>query len=747
MARFEHRYRSLQCFYDAVPDWGGLARRVIFAYPATQLLVEELAAIHGDEFDRPRISGCSVSPCDAVGDQSATDPAPTACFRVETRRFLLDYRVVSPMTFADRGLGCLLAALIVLSTVPAATVGLAVTPAQQADPTADDDTESLDPADEIYIRDNGSAVLVYNESDDDGESDTQTDIEYGADISSNLFYFLAGEEIDEETDAEGQASVLLTQSNISGNGQLSFDQPEELSTLSFQAVGETTDQNAASNMSLDATFDSEDAGGNQAFESATTTGNVTATGEEYNANATFDMQFEEPPAGTEPASFSFVLTEDGGDYTLDVERNETLSTYETEDWSTREQAQETLERQYVSTASEFDGNATVSIDRYEFADESRDSARLDIAYTVEYTGIEGPVTEALAENISQSEAVDMDEQRAEELTTRMRNLSIERVAMSYEIDDESASASFEADIDNYDDVVLAAAEFAEASETEEFDGSEFEGLDDLTARVESQQAADLTQQTTWSATVDEPSPGQVSVSAEANYTTENWDDYVTELNSRGVETYNTSYAASAETTADDRINMTASLTVDGDLFEAVSSQVLNASEAEDDETPYVVSFLQADLQRGQVNVSSDDRTVRVEMGAQFSNLSAFRDSLADNGTVPAGLTGVVGRTENGTTTTYVAVDGAVGADAAESDVRALAYVGDETTVHMPGEWDREFPSMDTDRAASFLGVDLVDDSGNGSTVTPTTGGSGPGFGVGVTLVALLGVALLAGRRY
>ena len=55
LEEFENWYRSSQCFYDLAPNWGELARRVIFAYPATELLVEELQTMHGDGFDRPRL--------------------------------------------------------------------------------------------------------------------------------------------------------------------------------------------------------------------------------------------------------------------------------------------------------------------------------------------------------------------------------------------------------------------------------------------------------------------------------------------------------------------------------------------------------------------------------------------------------------------------------------------------------------------------------------------------------------------
>ncbi len=55
LEEFAGWYRSSQCFYDLAPDWADLARRVVFAYPATQLLVEELQTMHDDGFDRPTL--------------------------------------------------------------------------------------------------------------------------------------------------------------------------------------------------------------------------------------------------------------------------------------------------------------------------------------------------------------------------------------------------------------------------------------------------------------------------------------------------------------------------------------------------------------------------------------------------------------------------------------------------------------------------------------------------------------------
>ena len=52
---FEDWYRSTARFIDVAPAWGQLVRRVVFSYPATQLLVTELENIHADGNPTPSL--------------------------------------------------------------------------------------------------------------------------------------------------------------------------------------------------------------------------------------------------------------------------------------------------------------------------------------------------------------------------------------------------------------------------------------------------------------------------------------------------------------------------------------------------------------------------------------------------------------------------------------------------------------------------------------------------------------------
>nr|WP_198662027.1 hypothetical protein [Halorussus litoreus] len=55
LAVFSEWHGSSQRFYDLAPAWGQLTRRVVFAYPATQLLVEELQEMHEHGIREPTL--------------------------------------------------------------------------------------------------------------------------------------------------------------------------------------------------------------------------------------------------------------------------------------------------------------------------------------------------------------------------------------------------------------------------------------------------------------------------------------------------------------------------------------------------------------------------------------------------------------------------------------------------------------------------------------------------------------------
>ena len=55
LAAFEEWKGSRKRFCEIAPQWGLLARRVIWSYPATQLLVEEVQTMHDDGIPSPSL--------------------------------------------------------------------------------------------------------------------------------------------------------------------------------------------------------------------------------------------------------------------------------------------------------------------------------------------------------------------------------------------------------------------------------------------------------------------------------------------------------------------------------------------------------------------------------------------------------------------------------------------------------------------------------------------------------------------
>ena len=55
LATFEDWQRSRKRFADVAPEWGLLTRRVVWAYPATQLIVNELQTMHEDGITSPSL--------------------------------------------------------------------------------------------------------------------------------------------------------------------------------------------------------------------------------------------------------------------------------------------------------------------------------------------------------------------------------------------------------------------------------------------------------------------------------------------------------------------------------------------------------------------------------------------------------------------------------------------------------------------------------------------------------------------
>ncbi|WP_049901788.1 PGF-CTERM sorting domain-containing protein [Halococcus agarilyticus] len=675
------------------------------------------------------------------------------------------------MTARSRSTAVLVTTLVVLSTVVA---GGGIVGAQSdaggangTNATAETGVD-LPPADDVYVEENGDAVLTYEGAADD----TRTN--YGLNVSEGLFHALVATDVEGSNDVAADMTAALTGDNLTGNGTLGMARPEALSNLSVNATGLRTDENARSDVAAAATVTGASLARSVPIERAGMEGNVTTTGSTFDADLAASAQLTQPLGQSQHQAYH--ISEGNGTYTLNVSQERPVFGAAASRWETREQAARTLRSQYVAIAESMNGSADLTIESYSFAAREGGRPRLDIEYSITYRGIERAVTDQVASSLTSAEDVDLSRSEARNVSQRLRNLTVNELSVRFDQSESSIEAGMSADLDNYDGAVLAALDVANATDMQSLNAGTMAGmgtaaggampgnagtttgtasnasvmnpsaganaasfnrsLERFRKQFAAQRAANLTREVSFAANVTKPSPQAISVDLESHTRTENWGQYVDELENRDIETNNLEYELHAATEGE-RVNVTAAVSVSGkNLLKQATNQMLNSSAGPQagQMNEYVTAFREAGFQKAKMDVSLDDGRMRMETGAAFENMTALRDAFVTlEGDQSIGS--VVGRTENGTTTSYVRVEDAVSENASESQVRELAYADDDTAVHLPNAWNRTMPSANTSEADEYLGM-----------TGATSGLTGPGFGVVVAVIALLAAALVAARR-
>lgn len=238
----------------------------------------------------------------------------------------------------------------------------------------------------------------------------------------------------------------------------------------------------------------------------------------------------------------------------------------------------------------------------------------------------------------------------------------------------------------------------------------------IRTQVEAQRAADVTGTLEWNAAFDVTSDA-ATFELTASSETANWGSYVDELRANnGTVPPNTTAALTIET-VDDRIETEGSLSVqqDGLLTKDFDDLETAIEESDDEDAEKVSEWLTAindtEFQRARADLTWDNDTLEFEAGLAANNVSALTAPLPKN---LSALESTYTDVDEGRT--FVRLGGVVDGNASAEDVRELALVNESTTVHLAGEWNRSFPSMDTRSVEEYLG--LVDD-GSASDEFPT----------------------------
>jgi hypothetical protein len=668
----------------------------------------------------------------------------------------------------------LLVVLLVVSSSAASVTAMAgptaTAPAPQAASTdaattmaADNDT--VEQADEIYVHENGDAVLVY-EQDADSETSTSTASGHlGLNVTEGLMHVLVRDEIEGGTNVTGDAQFVLTPSALTGNGSFQATRPENLENLDVDVTAKRTPADLSARANFDMRYvDDSEYSTTSTLESASTSGQMQVSANEFTTSGSAQLAYTQDLGMLQHREYT--LEEGTNQYRLQASEEYYVSSYFAEQWNTEANATETLEQQYASIATSLGGSADVRVTSYDYATTAEGRQKLDIEYQIVYSNIDDALGQQVAMSITNAEDVEVSTETAEAVGDAVATLEVDRVHAKLDAEGKSMQASWDVELSEYESLVMAGLDLAE--ETSE-DENVTEQVQMARKNYEAMQASNYVQTFSWDGSLSSPSENAVRVQGTMELGTQNYEAYVNELEARDVPVGGSmSFSASAQTEGDEVVaEMEYSVEQEdlvdqtlGNLMESADSAAEQSTTDTESIQRFVEAFQRSEFQKAKMNVNVGSDEVTFQAGASFENMTSFQSVMEDEfgGDIAAMYADLEGDGK-----AYVHVSGAFSGDVSESAVREHESVGEDTVVHMPEDWDAdsmEFPSMDQEEARDYLGLeDPAEESTttNGSssddgTDEGTEGGQStsglPGFGVPAAFAAVAAVsALLLGRLH
>ncbi|MCT9097761.1 hypothetical protein [Haloarchaeobius sp. HME9146] len=627
--------------------------------------------------------------------------------------------------------------------------------------SADMHDASVEAADEIFVFENGDAVLVYR-----GEhEDTATSGHAALDVSKGLAaVFLTG-----ATDPElsGQATIDIDPDMFDAQGAVAMPTPESLTDLTLDVSTSTDETESSGSLVVDATFmsDAETTGELPttstdeilATEGVVTIGSsLTMQGyvfmgtlpEMAEENAEMPAEADEPEAEAfEGDVYELTLTEVDDGFVLFGYQSIIVNEFATDSWETSEAAEETLLNTFSGVGEMLDGETTVTVDEHEF---DAETGRLTMAYTVNFDGVEEALSEHLADAMADSQDVELTEEQRELVAERISAATLTEMTVIMEQTESTTVFAWNVKLDGIDELVTANLDIATLA------GKDEALVETHRAKLDAKQAADLTMTLNWrgllsSVDADEPTN---RLQLEAGFDHENWESFVTELDARDIDVPTSSVQITAGTeegvlSTDMAVTVSQSGLVDMVLAEAMKQG------ATDDMDPHSAKILEAmqqgDLEKAKLMVNMQEGTVTIQAAAKFADLTKLGE-LVDEQFDGLHVQKLYSELEAGETTTYVKVTGATMANPTIDQVQLLPEVSVDTVVHMPGDWDPAttvFPEIDETQVGAFLELEEAapdqEPMGAGEEQPEPIAAGVSGTAIGVGAVALLGAALLARR--
>ncbi|ELZ01059.1 hypothetical protein C482_07661 [Natrialba chahannaoensis JCM 10990] len=590
--------------------------------------------------------------------------------------------------------------------------------------------DQADPADEVFVTDDGDAVLLY---EDDGDDDFDGSAEFGLDASESVVYALISDDIEEDIDAA--FSFALGEDGIESDGSFVADRPDAITDFSMNVDGEQSQETSEFDADLELILDTQEFPEADFVQSATSSGEMVSSADKFAMEGDLSVSHIMPDEGPE-TGLDLTITETDGSYTVDVSQQDTLEPFEVDQWETEADAKAALEAEYGVIAQELGGDATVTIHDHEFEADTAGGGYIDVEYTIELENVKDGLEQLIADELTNDPELDISQSDAEEVAADILAAELDAFEFSYVVGENTVDAEWNIAFSNFETTAMAVLDLVDAvDEMDEEFGDEF---DDYADMYEAQIEADLTQTSTWDLRYEASGANEATLAFEYASDTENWDAYTDELAERDIDSPEFVIDATA-TTDDDEISVEMALEVTQEDFleTAISAMVQdfqNDPMMDDEAVALATAFEEAELELAKFDLDMDDGTVTMEAGATFDDLSAFESHLSD---AYHGLTVAHVYADTDDEAAYVHATGMVDADASEDDVREHAIVDDATTVHMPGEWDEEHPRLDMGQVTEFLGTDATESE------TESDDDGLPGFGAVAALVAMLSALGLA----
>ncbi|ELY94620.1 hypothetical protein C483_02775 [Natrialba hulunbeirensis JCM 10989] len=590
--------------------------------------------------------------------------------------------------------------------------------------------DQADPADEVFVTDDGDAVLVY---EDDADDDLDGSAEFGLDASESVVYALISDDIEEDITAA--FSFALGEDGMESDGSFVADRPDAINDFSMNVDGEQTEETNELDADLELVLDTQEFPEADFVQSATSSGEMVSSADEFAMEGDLSVSHIMPAEGPE-TGLDLTITETDGSYTVDVSQQDTLQPFEVDQWETEADAKAALEAEYGAIAQELGGDATVTIHDHEFDADTAGGGYIDVEYTIELENVKDGLEQLIADELTNDPELDISQSDAEEVAADILAAELEAFEFSYAFGENTVDAEWDIAFSNFETTAMAVLDLVDAVDEmdEEFDDE----FDDYAEMYEAQVEADLTQTSTWDLRYEGTGANEATLTFDYDSDAENWDAYTDELAERDIDSPEFVIDATA-TTDDDEVSVEMALefTQEDYLETAINAMVQdlqNDPMMDDEALALVTAFEEAELELAKFDLDMDDGTVTMEAGATFDDISAFESHLSD---AYHGLTVEHIYADSDDEAAYVYATGMVDADATEDDVREHAIVDDATTVHMPGEWDEEHPRLDMGQVTEFLGTDATDSE------TESDDDGLPGFGAVAALVAMLSALGLA----